>query len=104
MTSDDFLSQVGRQLFRRPTLLLQHSDVIALSTLWLLLPPETQGRHIVSCNGTYRTDGICLQMSVLKPLLLGHLLDFECQYAQLIENGFHTVGQHTQVFRTEQHA
>ncbi len=42
-------------------------------------------------------------MGELEPLLLGHLLDFEREDAQLVEHGFHTVGQHAQIFGTDEH-
>ena len=77
MAGDDFLSKVGRQLLWRPTLLLQHGDVVALTTLRLLLPPEAQRRHVVGSNGADRTDGVRLQVGVFEALLLRHLLDFE---------------------------
>ena len=95
MAGDDFFSQVGRQLLWRSTLLLQHSDIVALTTLRLLLPPEAQRRHIVGSNGADRTDGVGLQMGIFETLLLGQLLYFERQDAQLVKDGFHAVGQHS---------
>ena len=43
-------------------------------------------------------------MGKLETLLLGHLLDFQREDAQLVQYGFYAVGQHSQVLATNQHA
>ena len=54
-------------------------------------------------DGANRANGVGVEVCKFKALLLGHLLDFERQDAQLVEHRFHAVGQHAQVLATNQH-
>ena len=81
MAGNDFLGQVGRQLLRCPTLLLQHGDVVALGALGTLFPPQSQGWHVVRGDGADAAFGIGIYMTELLSLLLGHGLNLERQNA-----------------------
>ena len=83
---------------------MEHAIEVVLSTFLVLVPPLTQCGHVVGRDGTYRTVGVTRQMAEAYGVILRHRLDLQREDAQLVHHPGHTVGYHTQVFRTAEHA
>ena len=103
MAGDYVSCQPTWERMRSWSFTIEHRIVILLGTGDVLVPPHTQGRHIMTGDGADRAVWVTAQMTKLNRWILWHALELQAQNLQLVHHPWHTIRYHTQVFGTNQH-
>ena len=103
VTAHDILGQPAGQRTGCRTATTQRRVVVGLRTLFVLVPPLTQGWHVVGRDGIHAAIGVMRQLAKTCRRILGHGLDLQRENAQFVHHPGHAVGHHTQVFCTNEH-
>ena len=83
--------------------MVQHVSEVELCTFGLLLPPLSQGGHIVCEDSGNAAIGVGLQVGKELSVGFGHRLNLQCEDAQPFQHGLHTLWYHAQILGANEH-
>ena len=86
MTGNDILGEPSWQRMGCRAFAVEHRVVVILRTFVVLVPPLAERGHIVAGYGTYRTVRVLAEMSEARSGRLGHALELEAEYSELLHH------------------
>ena len=101
--ADNLFADFRCGILRGISFALEHLVVEKLRLFSVLVPPQSEGRHVVGGNGAYREVRVLLQVVKSHAEFLGHALYFQRQYLQPFQHALHRARHHSEVFRAWQH-
>ena len=82
---------------------MQHAVEVVLRACPVFIPPLAQRCHVVCGDGADTPVRVLSQVTEAHMRILRHALDFKTEDAQLVHHPCHAVGNHSEVFGTDQH-
>ena len=103
MVHHHLLCHVSGQWVWSGSLLPEHGVVVFLREVAVFVPPLAKGGHIVGEYGAYGAIWVFGKHAKLHVHIFRHRLDFEAENAELVDDPWHTIGHHAEVFGTHEH-